>query len=72
MKSPINESQMREVLQEFVNGCGTQAEAAESLGFSTIFLGDMLRGQRTITKRLARKLGYERGYWYQYTGDTEE
>jgi plasmid maintenance system antidote protein VapI len=38
----------------------TQKEAAESLGISTPYLFDLVRGRRAITDKLAAKLGYER------------
>jgi plasmid maintenance system antidote protein VapI len=46
-------------LKYFVNSCGSQKEAAKSLGISTQYLNDLLRSRRNISEEIAGKFGYK-------------
>jgi len=49
-------------LKLFVVECGSQKEAAKSLGISTQYLNDLLRGRRNVSEEIASKFGY-RAEW---------
>jgi hypothetical protein len=46
-------------LKAFVEAAGSQAAAARKLDITAAYLGDILKGNRTISDRMAEKLGFE-------------
>lgn len=63
MKKPKSEksiSEMFAMLREFVDIHSTKKEAAEILGVSESYLGDLYHGRRTICASIAQKFGYKK------------
>lgn len=67
----IDEDEMLDVLRNFVREAGTQKAAADRLGISATFMSDMVKGRMPISGSVAKKLGYQRSWWYRRTlGET--
>lgn len=54
------EHQMRDAITELVETLKTQKAAAEHLGISGVYLGDILHGRRGISDRVAERIGWKR------------
>jgi len=56
----MTEHEMLNLITERVDTLGSQTKAARSLGISTGYLGDILHGRKSVSRQLARRLGYEK------------
>lgn len=65
----IDETEMLDILHEFVRSAGTQQIAAEQLGISAAYMSDMFHGRRSISEGVAEKLGYRRSWMYELVID---
>lgn len=58
MENQTNEA--LKALQKLIKSCGSQRKAAIALGVSAVYLGDILKGRRGISDKMAERLGFER------------
>ena len=54
------EHDLRHEISELVDSLGTKKAAAEKLGISQAYLGDILMGRRGVGEQLAGRLGWKR------------
>lgn len=55
-----SEDEVLERLKDFVREAGTPAQAAKLLRMSPQYLGDILKGNRSISATTAEKLGFRK------------
>lgn len=60
IRRPLREHELLLALRGEVERQATNKQAAERLGVSAQYLGDVLHGRRAISAKLAHALGYER------------
>lgn len=56
----MDEVNPRKALKDFVDQFATQGDAASALSVSQQHISDLLRGNRTFSPRLLKKLGLKR------------
>jgi plasmid maintenance system antidote protein VapI len=61
----ITQGEALKRLKEFVGQFETKAEAARELEISQQYLFDILAGNRTVSDKVARKLGYRKEVVYK-------
>lgn len=60
----ISQDKALEMIRRIVTDEGSQTEAAKRLDISVAYLRDILSGNRPVSDRVARKLGYRRAVVY--------
>ena len=60
MKNVISEEAALDLIIDIVDEEGSQYAAAERLGISPAYLSDILSGARSISDKVANKLGYSK------------
>ena len=63
--SLVSEEDVLAALRRFVHEKGSQALAAEALGFKESYLSLILSGKRPLPQSVAEKLGYQRVDLYE-------
>lgn len=53
----MDETNPRHMLRQLVSQYGTQKAAAMSLGISQPYLSDLMKGRRTFSDKILKKLG---------------
>lgn len=60
MKDELTETQLVGQLQYECLEAGGQKQWAESHGFSSVYVNDVLRGKRAVSEKFAEAMGFER------------
>tara|TARA_R100001086_G_scaffold180400_8_gene100217 strand:- start:1469 stop:1684 length:216 start_codon:yes stop_codon:yes gene_type:complete len=56
----ITETDIRNILRHRCEAAGGQSALAREIGMSSQFINFVVNGEREVSERLARKLGYQR------------
>lgn len=65
MSNVISEQDALDLIIEIVDEEGSQSAAANRLGISAAYLSDILSGARSISDKVANKLGYSKVSMYE-------
>lgn len=59
-------------LMRLVKDAGSQSKAAKRIGITRQFLGEIIRGKKSVSERFAKKLGFRKKIVWEKIKDANE
>jgi plasmid maintenance system antidote protein VapI len=70
-KQEITQEEIIKIIEEMVEKWGSQRSVADQLEISAAFLSDILNGNRPVSNKVAKRLGYRKVVKYTREGGIE-
>lgn len=67
----LTQREMYQKLDEYIQMCGSQKNAAGDIGVSCAYISDVMRGNRNIGAKVARYFGFEPITMYRQIKESE-